>query len=101
MPGKAKVKAKAKTKRSAKEVLTITRPKMGYLKLKLTSVTPLVQNKFSSRKQAEVMATQEGGQPAKNKRERRPKDFEREWQEALHRGPKGEYGFPAAALSQG
>ena len=55
-------------------------------------------NRFSQKMREKMKATQEAGEKAKKGTKKEPKDFQALFEGASHRGPKGQYGIPAAAF---
>lgn len=62
----------------------------------IRGTAPLVQARFS--KKAELMAKMAEGATAKNKRERKARDYEQEMRDAMHVSSEGWQGIPAPAF---
>lgn len=60
--------------------------------------SPYVQNKFSAKATAQIVATQKAGSVAQSKRERKPKDFDALYEAAMHIAKEGWHGMPAPAF---
>jgi hypothetical protein len=90
--------ATKKIKASAKEVVSVTAPRMAVLHQRIVGTSPFVQARFSEKSRQEMRAKHEAGSTAKKGAKKEARNFGQDYEEALHRGPKGEYGFPAAAL---
>lgn len=88
------------TKTPPTETVQIRPPNMCEARFQIVGTAPLVIERFS--KKAEMMERQAAGAQAKNKKERKAKDFEAEAREAAYvaRSNKGDEwnGFNAAAL---
>jgi hypothetical protein len=78
--------------------LTITAPNMPVVTFKIRGTAPYVQNKFSKRKFGEMAGEQEEGDQGKKKTKRKPRDFKRDYEEAMHRSEEGWFGIPATAF---
>jgi hypothetical protein len=63
---------------------------------RIVGTAPLVQARFS--KKGELMAKMAEGATAKNKRERKARDYEHEMREAMHVSEQGWQGLPASAF---
>ena len=78
--------------------VTISAPNFQIAEFKIVGAAPLVGNKFSARARAEMRAKMEAGSTAKKGAKRKPKDFERGYEEAIHKDKKGWAGVPAPAF---
>jgi hypothetical protein len=78
--------------------LTIPAPNFQVASFTVVGTAPLVGNKFSARARAEMRAAMEAGSTSKKGKKREPKDFERAYQEAIHRSTEGWAGIPAPAF---
>lgn len=65
---------------------------------RIEGLTPYVQNQFHAKYRDEIIATQEEGDKAKNKKARPAKDFGERYKLAQHVTPDGLWGIPAAAF---
>jgi hypothetical protein len=88
-------KGEAKAK---KGTVTITPPNLQTAAFRIRGTAPYVQNKFSKREIDLIKAKQEAGSTSTKVKKRAPKEFQRAFEEATHRGPNGEYGIPATAF---
>ncbi len=80
------------------EQLTIPAPNFQVASFTVVGTAPLVGNKFSARARAEMRAAMEAGSTSKKGKKREPKNFERAYEEAIHRAPEGWAGIPAPAF---
>lgn len=80
------------------EPITIKAPNFQTLSFRVRGVTPLMQARFSAKSLQKMRETQEAGSTAKSKRKREPRDFEADFQGAMHRSAEGWVGVPAAAF---
>lgn len=88
------------TKPSAAQGIAITPPDFGVLELLITGTAPLVIERFS--KKAEIMDKMAQGSVAKGKKERSPRDYERDAEDARYRAQDGGWeGVNAAAFRAG
>jgi hypothetical protein len=93
MPAKKAVK-----KEAPKTNITISPPNFKVMEFNITGTAPFVQHKFSSRIQEEIEGIQREGSTAKSKKKREPKDFEKLYEEAMHKFPDGSHGIPAGSF---
>lgn len=78
--------------------VTIKAPNFDTIELLIRGTAPYVQNKFSAKARATMMATQEAGSTAKSKKVREPKDFDKLYRDAIHVSEDGWCGIPAPAF---
>lgn len=64
----------------------------------LKGTAPFMQLRFSEKAMEAMRATQEGGQAARNRKERQPRDFEADYLGAFHVDSEGRPGIPCAAF---
>lgn len=64
----------------------------------IVGLTPLVQNKFSAKARAKMMATQAAGSTAKSKTGKVARVFDEDFEAAKHRSEEGWVGIPAPAI---
>lgn len=64
----------------------------------IVATAPLVQNKFSAKARNKMMATQAAGSTAKGKKVREARDFDADFEAAIHRAEDGWIGIPAPAF---
>jgi hypothetical protein len=93
--------ANTNTKESPSAVVRIKAPNMQRVKLEIEGITHLMLNRFSSKAQQQIKATQEAGSVSRGKRTRAPKDFEALYHEARHISEDGWDGFAASAIRNG
>lgn len=78
------------------QTFLIKPPNLQTLVIPIVGKSPYMQHRYS--KKAEVMAKQKQGATAKNKKAREPRDFERDFREAMHVSTDGWVGIPAPAI---
>ena len=66
--------------------------------IRIIGTAPLVQNKFSAKARAKMMETQAAGSTAKSKKTRVARDFDADFQAAMHISEDGWVGLPAPAF---
>lgn len=88
----------AKKKGSAAEAITIPAPNLETVTVDIVGNTPYVQHKFSEKARRIMLAAQQEGSSAKNKRKREPRDIEAEYLAAMHMTTGGKHGIPAPAF---
>lgn len=76
--------------------VTIKPPNIRTAAFKIQGTAPLVQARFS--KKAELMSKMAEGATAKNKKERKARDYEQEMRDAMHTTVNGKQGIPAPAF---
>lgn len=82
-----------------KEAVVIRPANVKTIEFCIEGTAPLVQARFS--KKAELMAKMAQGSAAKNKRERKARDYEQEMKDAMHTSKEGWQGIPAPAFRAG
>ena len=85
-------------KNTASSVVTITPPNFQKCKLTLEGTAPLLQARFSAKAMQAMMAKMEAGPTAKSKKQREARNFDDDFQQAMHKSSDGWIGVPAAAL---
>jgi len=91
--------AETKEKKAKVSPIYIKPPNMEHIDIPIRGTTPYVQNKFSSRILADIKTKQELGSAAPSgKSGRKPKDFQQEYKERIHRSTEGWEGIPASAF---
>lgn len=80
------------------EAITIKPPNIGKMSVRIVGVSPLVQNKFSKKARDKMREQMEAGSTSKTKRKRDPRDFESDFQAAIHYSEDGWVGIPAPAF---
>lgn len=76
----------------------ITPPNFQTAEFTLTGVTPYVMNKFSQKVIGEMAAKHAAGSTANKGTKRKKKDFDANYQEAMHRSKQGWIGIPASCF---
>jgi len=64
----------------------------------ITGTSPYVQQAWSKKAIQQIKDTQQAGSQAKSKKNREPKDFQKCYEESIHRSTEGWAGFPASAI---
>lgn len=80
------------------QAVRITAPRMQVAVFRLTGTAPFLQNRFGKKAQDKMEEAQKLGSQAKSKRQRSPRDFEKDYQEATHFARAGWCGIPAGAF---
>lgn len=88
----------ANKKAATEEMLVISPPRMFALVQKIKGTSPYVQARFSEKARAQMRAKHEAGSSAKKGANKEARDFSSDYEGAIHRGPNGECGIPAAAF---
>lgn len=78
------------------EDVTIKAPNLRTIAFRVIGTSPYVQHRFA--KKAEMMAKMAEGGKSKSKKQRDARDFDRDYQEAMHKSRAGRCGIPAAAF---
>ena len=94
----AKKKAASKSKNGSGENVTVKAPRFQTAEFRIRGTAPYVQNKFSKRAHDAIVETQEAGETAKKGKVRDPKDFQRCYEESIHRTKQKWCGIPAPAF---
>jgi hypothetical protein len=79
-----------------KQAVTIAPPNLQVATFKIVGTAPFLQHRFW--KKAEMMETQEQGTKAQSKRKRKPRDFEKDYQESMYKSEEGWHGIPASSF---
>lgn len=85
-------------KKATKEPITISPPKFERILFSLTGTAPLMQARFSAKSMQAMKAKHEAGSTASKGKKREPRDFEDDFQQAMHKSTEGWIGVPAAAI---
>ena len=85
-------------KKATKEPITISPPKLERIRFTLVGTAPLMQARFSAKAMQAMKAKHEAGSTATKGKKREPRDFEDDFQQALHNSTDGWIGVPAAAI---
>lgn len=88
----------ATKKETVASPITIKEPNIQTAEIAIEGITPLVQNKFSAKAKAKMMATMAAGSTAKGKKVRDPRDYEDDFRQAQHISEEGWAGLPAPAF---
>jgi hypothetical protein len=88
----------ATRKAEVKEVINVTAPDFRLIPLTLVGTAPLVQSRFTAKAMQAMKASMEAGQTSKKGKERKARDFEDDFQNAMHKSTDGWVGVPAAAI---
>lgn len=83
---------------STQKTVTILPPNLQTVALRIIGSAPYVQNKFSAKSRAILMAKHEAGSTAKKGTKREPKNFTNLFNEAHHISEEGWIGIPAPAF---
>ena len=84
--------------KKASEIVTISPPNFQRLALTLVGTAPLLQARFSAKAMQAMMAKHAAGSTAKKGGKREPRDFDDDFNQAMHISSEGWIGVPAAAL---
>lgn len=79
-----------------RQTVSIKPPNLVVASFELAGTTPYMQHRFW--KKAEMMATQSLGSTAKKGKKRDPRDFDRDYHEAMYLSAEGWHGLPAPAF---
>ena len=88
------------TKKAAaeKEIVTISPPNFQRIALTLEGTAPLMQARFSAKAMQAMMSKMAAGSTAKKGQKRDARNFDDDFQQAMHVSTDGWIGVPAAAL---
>ena len=90
--------ASRKTQKTKSDVVRIPPPNIEEASFTITGEAPYVQHKFSEKARKQMRAKQEMGSVANKGKKREPKDFQAQYDGALHRDRQGHYGIPCGAF---
>jgi hypothetical protein len=79
-------------------VVTITPPNFQKIKVTLEGTAPLMQARFSAKAMQKMMSKMAEGSTAKKGSKKEARDFDDDFQQAMHKSTEGWVGVPAAAL---
>lgn len=85
-------------KQQNQETITISPPNFEVVEVEIVGITQLVLHKFSKKHQKEMENTQRGGNTARGKKKREPRDFDNEWTFGRHISKDGWDGIPASMV---
>src|SRR5262245_14425494 len=80
------------------ETLTIRPLNFRTMIVRIRGTAPYMQLRFSEKAKRQMRDTQLAGHLAKGKRERKPRDFDEDYEGAMHYDSTGQNGIPAAAF---
>jgi hypothetical protein len=75
--------------------ITITPPKFERAAIRIRGTAPFMQNKFSMKARAKIEETQRQGSRSKKGSKKEARDFDDDWQAAMHISAEGWHGIPA------
>lgn len=78
--------------------VTIPPVKMETVKFRIVGTAPYVQARFSEKARIQMEEKHKAGSTAKGKKERKPRDFEDEYRQAMHIATDGWPGLPASSI---
>jgi hypothetical protein len=85
-------------KKAKNEAVTISPPNFEKIKVILEGTAPLMQARFSAKAMQAMMAKMELGSAAKKGGKKQARDFDEDFQQAMHISEDGWIGVPAAAI---
>lgn len=83
---------------ATQQAVSVRAPDFRVAVFRIRGTAPMVQHKFSKKAREQIMAKQAAGSQAKSKRVRDARDFDRDYQEAMHVASDGWQGIPAPAF---
>ena len=90
--------SKAKAKEGKNVHLVIEPADLRIIQMKIAGTSPFMQCRFPEKAKAKMMAAQQGGTQARNRKNREPRDFDEDYKQAIHRMENGDAGIPAGAF---
>jgi len=90
--------AKQTVEKKASEVVTISPPNFQRMKLTLEGTAPLMQARFSAKAMQAMMSKMAAGSTSKKGQKRDARNFDEDFEQAMHRSSDGWIGVPAAAI---
>lgn len=84
--------------KTTKEAITITPPKFDRIRFTLSGTAPLMQARFSAKAMQAMKEKHVAGSTATKGKKRQPRDFDDDFQQAMHVSTDGWIGVPAAAI---
>lgn len=88
----------ARKKKTGNDAVVITSPDMRVVRVPIRGDSNYVSNAFSQEAQLMMEAKQEQGEVDKKRKNKPPKDFEKEFRGSLHQSIDGWYGIPVIAF---
>lgn len=95
---KSKTTSNGTVNRIASQEVVIAPPNFQVGEFTIRGITPYVQEKFSEKAREQMRIKQEAGSTAKKGGKREAKDFQKCFEEAQYRDPKGRGGIPAGSI---
>ena len=89
---------KKKMKVSPEQKVIITPPNFAVVVIPISGTAPYCQHKFSQKSRKQMEATQRAGKQAGSRKERKPREFEEDYERAQYVTAEGWHGMPAAAF---
>jgi hypothetical protein len=77
---------------------TISPPKIRTAVIKIVGIAPYVQHKFSAKSRAKIEATHRAGSQSKSKKVREARNFDEEFEGAIHYSKEGWMGIPSPGI---
>ncbi len=90
--------AKQTVEKKASEVVTISPPNFQRMKLTLEGTAPLMQARFSAKAMQAMMSKMAAGSTSKKGQKRDARNFDEDFEQAMHRSSDGWIGVRAAAI---
>jgi hypothetical protein len=87
-----------KTKAAQADAVTITPLNMAAVEVRIVGASPYMQAKFSGKARQAMVAKQTAGSTSAKGVKRAPRDFDADFQGAMHRAAEGWIGIPASAF---
>lgn len=84
--------------KAATEVLTITPPRFRTLEFTISGTAPYMQLRFSAKAMNAMMEKMAAGSAARKGKAREARDFDDDYQQAMHRSTEDWLGIPASAF---
>jgi hypothetical protein len=85
---------------TGQRVVQISAPRLATAEFLIVGTTPYVQARFSAKAMQMMAAKMQAGPQAKKGTQRQARNFEEDFQQALHVSTDGWYGIPAGAFRQ-
>lgn len=88
----------ALAEKTTNQVVQIAAPKLRTAEFKLIGTSPFVQLRFSQKAMNTMMDKMKGGSQSKSKKVREARDFDDDFEQAMHKSTEGWCGVPAGAF---
>lgn len=85
-------------KKGTDVVLEVKALQLQTMKLTIEGIAPYVQNRFAEKAREEIKKKQLAGDTAKARKKREPKDFQKCYEQAMHKSKEGWNGIPCSAF---